>query len=255
MKPAPKTSSSGAPTRIVYGINPIKELLCYPERVVRLLYQDGPVRGVMAELLDIAISHGVDIEAVGRNVLDKLSQDGVHQGIMARAKAFPFMPFPDMLDLPPRSVSGRRLILACDQITDPHNFGSMVRSLEAMGGTGVIITTRRSVQVTAVVSKTSAGAIEHIPVANVVNLNRALDTLKDDGWKILGLDMDGTRSVFDVPTETDRVVVVGSEGRGLRPQTLERCDEIVSIPMTGKVESLNASVSVGITVSTWLGKK
>ena len=255
MKPAPKSSTAGAPTRIVYGVNPIKELLCYPDRVLKLLYQDGPVRGVMAELLDIAINHGVDIEAVNRNVLDKLSQDGVHQGIVARAKAFPFMPFADMLDLPPRSVSGRRLILACDQITDPHNFGSMVRTLEGMGGTGVIITTRRSVQVTAVVSKTSAGAIEHIPVANVVNLNRTLETLSDDGWKIFGLDMDGTRSVFDVPAESDIVVVVGSEGKGLRPQTIEHCDEIVSIPMTGKVESLNASVSVGITVSSWLGKK
>ena len=254
MKPAPKKPGN-APTRIVYGINPIKELLCYPERVVKLLYQDGPVRGVMAELLDLAINYGVDIEAVSKQVLDKLSQDGVHQGIMARAKAFPFMPLTDMMDLPPRSCSGRRLILACDQITDPHNFGSMVRTLEGMGGTGVLITTRRSVQVTAVVSKTSAGSIEHIQVANVVNLNRALETLKDDGWKILGLDMEGTRNVFDVPTENDVVVVVGSEGKGLRPRTREICDEIVSIPMTGKVESLNASVSVGITVATWLGQE
>src|SRR5690606_33550110 len=139
------------------------------------------------------------------------------------------------------------LFVALDEITDPHNFGAIIRSAVAFGVDGIVIPERRSAQVTGVVSRTSAGAVEHAAIARVVNLARALETMANDGLQIVGLAGEGEASLDELgPAPHGRVVVVGSEGKGLRELTRKRCDLLVRIPMNGPIASLNASVAAGV---------
>ncbi len=238
--------------RIVYGIRPVAELLSYPDRVIKLLQLEDARSQAIMELTDLAINNGINVETVSRKILDSITKEGAHQGIVAKANDFPYVTLETLLETKAKPGVPRRLILACDEITDPQNFGAMARSMEALGGVGVVIMSRRSVEVTHAVCKTSAGAVEHLPIAQVVNLSNALDRAKKRGWMVVGLDMDGDLSAYDKLDAPDVVLVVGSEGKGIRRLVAENCDRIMSIPMRGRVSSLNASVSVGIAISRLL---
>ncbi len=236
-------------TRLVYGIRPVAELLHYPERVIKILYNEKRTHGTIGELIDIAIESGINIEPVPKKVLDKLVPDGPHQGIVARANEYEYAALRHLFNV--RPPTNRSVILACDEITDPQNFGAMLRSLDALGGIGAITMKKRSVGVTPAVCKASAGAVEHLPIAQVVNLSRALNAAKEEGFAVYGLDMTGEYSVFSPPEDKKIVLVVGSEGKGLRRSIRETCDGFIHIPLVGHVDSLNASVSVAVALS-WL---
>ena len=239
-------------TRLAYGIQPVRELLRYPKRAFKLLH-DVTLRNPAAiQLVELAQSHHIATEAVPRKVLDKLSSDGVHQGLVARAKDFPYLSLDELIAETDKANENRaRLLLAFDQVTDPQNFGAILRTVEVMGGVGALFMERRNAQISPLVGKASSGAIEHLPLAKVVNLSKALAKLKNANFEIVGLAGEGVESLYELPPASRTVLVVGSEGKGLRPLVRKHCDRLAAIPTRGRVESLNASVAVAMAVG-WL---
>jgi 23S rRNA (guanosine2251-2'-O)-methyltransferase len=233
----------------------VKRVLAGPRFILEALERDDPeplevlyVLGGDAErrharIVELARSLAIRVELVGRRKLDELADGLRHQGVLALAPEFPYLTLDELRERAPE----RPLFVALDEITDPHNFGAIVRSAVAFGVHGIIIPERRSAGVTGVVSRTSAGAIEHAAIARVVNLARALGSLADDGLQIVGLAGEGEASLDSLaPAPGGRVVVIGSEGKGLRELTRKRCDLLVRIPMSGPIASLNASVAAGV---------
>ncbi|AHB87752.1 23S rRNA (guanosine2251-2'-O)-methyltransferase RlmB [Thermosynechococcus sp. NK55a] len=196
--------------------------------------------------LNEAKQQGAIIDTVTPERLDQLCQRGRHQGIAIQVAAYNYWSLEDLLAK--AATVNQPVLLAADGITDPQNLGAMIRTAEALGMQGVIIPQRRAVGITATVAKAAAGALEYLPVARVINLNQALETLKAAGYWIYGLSERGAvplpKITFDRPT----VFVVGSEGDGISLQTQKHCDEIVAIPLAGRTSSLNASVAVGIAL-------
>jgi len=236
-------------SRVVYGVQPVAELLRHPGRALKLLVGKEQ-RGALARLVEDARAQGVPVEEVPPRLLDDLTEHGVHQGILAKAKALEFTRLPVLAR---RAVEepGRQLLLACDEITDPQNFGAILRSAEVLGCKGALFMARRNAQVTPLVEKASSGAVEHLPLVQVVNLGQALAELKEQGFEVVGLDAGGAVTLYDLAPVPRRVLVVGSEGKGLRPSIRALCDAIAGIPTPGRVTSLNASVAVGIAIA-WL---
>jgi 23S rRNA (guanosine2251-2'-O)-methyltransferase len=233
----------------------VKRVLAGPRFVLEAIDRDDPeplevlyVLGGDAErrharIIALARALAIRVEIVGRRRLDELAEGLRHQGVLAIAPEFPYLSLDELRE----RASERPLFAALDEITDPHNFGAIVRSAVAFGVDGIIIPERRSAQVTGVVSRTSAGAIEHAAIARVVNLARALETLAEDGRQIVGLAGEAAATLDELePAPHGRVLVVGSEGRGLRELTRKRCDVLVRIPMGGPISSLNASVAAGV---------
>jgi 23S rRNA (guanosine2251-2'-O)-methyltransferase len=199
------------------------------------------VRGLLGE----ATQRGVRIEERDRAELDALADDVRHQGVVAIAGAYPYASVEDIVS----DAGPRPLVVALDQITDPHNFGAIVRSCVAFGADGVVTLERRAAPVTPVVVRASAGATERARIARVTNLARALHDLADRGFSIVGLDAGGEVSIDGLPDAPHgRVLVVGSEGRGLRRLVRERCDLLARIEMAGPLGSLNASVAAAIAL-------
>ncbi len=196
------------------------------------------------EALDEVRARGVRIEARPASELDALAEGARHQGLIALAGEFSYRGWDEVLDLPAGS-----LVVALDEITDPHNFGAIVRSAVAFGVDAVITLKDRAAPVTPVVVRASAGATEHARIVRVTNLARSLDALRDEGWSVIGLDAEGTVPVGELPpAERGRVIVIGSEGYGLRPLVRKQCDVLARIPMSGRIGSLNASVAAGIAL-------
>ncbi|MFN4280488.1 23S rRNA (guanosine(2251)-2'-O)-methyltransferase RlmB [Thermosynechococcus sp.] len=196
--------------------------------------------------LNEAKQKGAIIDTVTPERLDQLCQRGRHQGIAMQVAAYNYLSLEDLLAK--AATVNQPVLLAADGIMDPQNLGAMIRTAEALGMQGVIIPQRRAVGITATVAKAAAGALEYLPVARVINLNQALETLKETGYWIYGLSERGAvplpKITFDRPT----VFVVGSEGEGISLQTQKHCDEMVAIPLAGRTNSLNASVAVGIAL-------
>ncbi|MEY3298147.1 MAG: hypothetical protein RLZZ597_1407 [Cyanobacteriota bacterium] len=198
-------------------------------------------------LIDEAKASGAVIDEVDTRRLNQITAGANHQGIVAQVAPYDYT---DLDDLITAAMAATKLpvIVAADGITDPHNLGAIIRTAEALGAQGMVIPQRRAVGVTSTVAKVAAGALEHLPVARVVNLKRALDALKERGFWIYGLASEGSqpihRSSFDRPT----VLVVGSEGDGLSLSVQQSCDVLISIPLKGTVPSLNASVATGMAL-------
>jgi 23S rRNA (guanosine2251-2'-O)-methyltransferase len=197
------------------------------------------------QLLREAKAAGVLVEEVTWARLGQLTAGAVHQGIVLQAAAA------DTLDLGSliegcRELGEPPLLMALDGITDPHNLGAIARSAEALGAHGLVLPQRRSAGLTGSVAKVAAGALEHLPVARVVNLNRALDSLKQEGYRVVGLAAEGTLSLEEVDLDGPLVIVTGSEGDGLSMLTRKHCDQLVSIPLRGVTPSLNASVATAL---------
>jgi 23S rRNA (guanosine2251-2'-O)-methyltransferase len=228
---------------IVYGLNPVLEAL----RAGRVTALRVGVRGGerMRELLTLADARGVRVQRVEPDLLDRLSGGGVHQGIVADVDDAPTdYTVEDLV----RGASGVPLIVVLDGIEDPHNLGAILRTADAAGADGIVIQTRRSAALGGAAAKASAGAIAHAKIAQVVNIARAMDELKDAGIWTVGLAGEAQTPYDAIDLRAPSAIVVGAEGTGLRRLVRERCDFLAAIPMRGHVGSLNVSVAAGIAL-------
>jgi 23S rRNA (guanosine2251-2'-O)-methyltransferase len=236
-------------TEIVLGRNPVLECLRAGVPATALyvvLGTDADER--LTESVTRAADSGIPILEVSRTDLDRMSTNGLHQGIGLQVPPYDYAHPDDMLRAATSDIAPA-LLVALDNISDPRNLGAIVRSVAAFGGNGVLIPQRRSASVTAVAWRTSAGAAARLPVARATNLNRTLKEWGVAGLQVVGLDADGDTTLDQLDASGPIVVVVGSEGKGLSRLVRENCDAIVSIPMAGPTESLNASVAAGVVLA------
>jgi 23S rRNA (guanosine2251-2'-O)-methyltransferase len=235
-------------TETVLGRNPVLECLRAGVPATALYVALGTEADErLTESVSRAADLGISILEVPRGDLDRLTANHLHQGIALQVPPYDYAHPDDLLaaalDKPPA------LLVALDNISDPRNLGAIVRSVAAFGGHGVLIPQRRSASVTAVAWRTSAGAAARLPVARATNLTRALQGWADRGLRVVGLDAGGDTELDDLDGSDPLVVVVGSEGKGLSRLVRQNCDEVVSIPMAGATESLNASVAAGVVLA------
>lgn len=202
--------------------------------------QDGPVRSIVRE----AKKHDAVINYVSKEVLDRMSDTGKHQGVIATVAAYEYASIEEILNKAKEKGEPPFLILL-DNIEDPHNLGAIIRTANLAGAHGVIIPKRRAVGLTATVARTSAGALNYTPVAKVTNLAKTIEQLKDQGLWFVCADMGGT-SMYQLDLKGPIGLVIGSEGDGVSHLVKEKCDFVASIPMKGEIDSLNASVAAGV---------
>jgi len=236
-------------TEIVLGRNPVLECLRAGVPATALyvaLGTDADER--LTESVQIAADSGIAILEVPRHDLDRIAANGMHQGLALQVPPYQYA-HPDDLLAAATGGSEPALLVALDNISDPRNLGAIVRSVAAFGGHGVLIPQRRSASVTAVAWRTSAGAAARLPVGRATNLNRTLKDWADSGLQVIGLDAGGDTTIDELDASVPTVVVVGSEGKGLSRLVRENCDAVVSIPMAGPTESLNASVAAGAVLA------
>jgi 23S rRNA (guanosine2251-2'-O)-methyltransferase len=228
---------------LLIGINPIIEKLkTSPEEISLILLARGNLRPILKLIQSDAQRLKITINYLDAKELDHLAQGGSHQGVLARVRAYPYASFSQLDEIIASELSPDR-ILILDGITDPRNFGAILRTAEAVGLRHIIIPKDRSVGITPVVYKASAGAISHLRVYRVTNLRRALSSLKAKGFWIVGLDADAKQDYASQQYPKKLGIVLGSEGRGIRPLISNECDYLVRIPMKGKISSLNVSVA------------
>ena len=229
---------------IVIGRNPVRELLRSEREIDKIMVKKGKPEGSLAELIKKARDRGITVIDVEKQKLDKISGGENHQGIIAYCSEHTYASVDDILAKAEKADEAPFVIL-CDKITDPHNLGAIVRTADCAGAHGVIIPKRNSVGLTSVVAKTSAGALEYIPVARVTNLSATIDYLKEKGLWIAGADMIG-QEMYDIDLKGALGIVIGSEGEGISRLVKEKCDFIASIPMYGSINSLNASAAAAV---------
>ena len=202
--------------------------------------QDGPINSILRE----ARKHDTLVNFVAKERLDQMSETGKHQGVIASAAAYAYAEVEDMLKLAEEKGEPPFLFLL-DDIEDPHNLGAIIRTANLTGAHGVIIPKRRAVGLTATVARTSAGALNYTPVAKVTNLSATIEELKEKGLWFVCADMGGT-TMYDLNLTGPIGLVIGNEGDGVSRLVKEKCDFVVSIPMKGEIDSLNASVAAGV---------
>jgi 23S rRNA (guanosine2251-2'-O)-methyltransferase len=233
---------------VTYGIHSVRVLLTRsPQRVRRVLLASGRDAGRLSEVRELAQRANVQIVAADDGTLDKLAEGGRHQGVVAEIlprAGDPETQLAEALD----GACGAPLLLVLDGVQDPHNLGACLRSADAAGVTAVIAPKDRAVGLTPVVRKVAAGAAESVPFVSVVNLARTLRELKERGIWLIGTADDADKTLFDADFTGPSALVMGSEGEGMRRLTRECCDQLVSIPMAGAVESLNVSVATGVAL-------
>jgi 23S rRNA (guanosine2251-2'-O)-methyltransferase len=244
-RPAKKTDD----TEIVLGRNPVLECLRAGVPATALYIALGTEADErLTESVRIAADSGISILEVQRHDLDRIAVNGLHQGVALQVPPYQYT-HPDDLLAAATKDGAPVLLVALDNISDPRNLGAIVRSVAAFAGHGVVIPQRRSAAVTAVAWRTSAGAAARVPVARATNLNRTLRNWGDAGLQVVGLDADGDTTIDELDGSGPMVLVVGSEGKGLSRLVRENCDAVVSIPMAGPTESLNASVAAGVVLA------
>ncbi|KXT75946.1 23S rRNA (guanosine(2251)-2'-O)-methyltransferase RlmB [Streptococcus sp. DD12] len=227
---------------LVYGVHAVTEAL-KEKRGNKLYIQDDLHGRKIDSLKDLAAQEKVSISWTPKKKLTEMAAGGVHQGVVLRVAAFAYADLQELLDKAGQEENP--LLLVLDGLTDPHNLGSILRTADATGVTGVIIPKHRSVGVTPIVAKTSTGAISHVPIARVTNLSQAVDQLKADGFWVFGTDMSGTPA-HQWNTSGKLALIIGNEGKGISPNLKKQVDEMVTIPMVGHVQSLNASVAAAV---------
>jgi 23S rRNA (guanosine2251-2'-O)-methyltransferase len=240
---AREAARPGQGRTLIEGRRPVVEALRAGRPMDRILLASGANRSALGDLLDLAQRRGVEVQSVPRSVIDAEARSGAHQGVLAVVAPIQPIGLPELLAVP---LAGHDppFFLALDGVEDPHNLGALARSAEAAGCHGMVVPRHRSAPLSAVAVKSSAGALEHLPVAEVPNLARAVDQLRAAGIWCIGLDGTADSSLFTLELADEPVcVVVGSEGSGLHRLVREACDVLVRIPMSGQIESLNASVA------------
>jgi 23S rRNA (guanosine2251-2'-O)-methyltransferase len=246
----PRQDRTKAERDLVMGRGPVLEALKAGVPAIDLRVATGPRPDERTrEILQLAAGIGLPILEVTRQELERMSGGGAHQGVALRARPYRYATLEELLARA-RDEARPPLIVALDQITDPHNLGAVIRSAAAFGAHGVVIPDRRSAPVNATAWKVSAGTAARVPVARVTNLVRALGELRDQGLFVVGLDAQGAADVAHLElAEGPLVLVVGSEGKGLTRLVRETCDLTAAIPISGNAESLNASVAAGIALN------
>ena len=240
-RPAPQAEADG----IIEGRNAVTEALRAGTPIDKIFLARGETDSALAHIAAAARDRGIVVVECDRKKLDFMSRTHSHQGVIAQAAVWEYASVDDILNAA-REKGEPPLIVVCDELSDPHNLGAVIRTAECAGAHGVIIPKRRSAGLTAVVAKTSAGAVSHIPVARVPNLTALLKELKDEGLWIFGTAADGNTTLYDADLKGPAAIVIGSEGDGMGRLVSETCDFLVRIPMKGKLNSLNASAAAAI---------
>ena len=230
----------------IEGKNPVKEILNSGSTVEKVWLENGSRDAGIREIQKLAREKGLRVEFVDKKVLDKMSETKHHKGVIAEYSNFEYASLENLIKTS-REQNKDMLFVILDEVSDPHNLGSIIRVAECAGATGVIISNRRCATVNETVVRTSAGATAYMPVVKVGNINQAIETLKEENVWVYALDMDGSE-MYQTNLKGDVALVVGNEGSGVKKLTEKLCDGVVSIPMFGKVNSLNASVSAGIAI-------
>ena len=230
---------------IIEGRNAVIEALRAGTPVDKIYLARGETDSALGHIASTARSRGIVVVECDRRKLDGMSRTHSHQGVIALAAVREYASVDDILNAA-EEKGEPPLIVVCDELSDPHNLGAVIRTAECAGAHGVIIPKRRSAGLTAVVAKTSAGAVSHLPVARVANLPSLLKQLKKEGLWIFGAAADGPVSLYEADLKGPAAIVIGSEGSGMSRLVAETCDVLVRIPMKGKLNSLNASAAAAI---------
>ena len=229
---------------IICGRNPVLEALRSGREIDRLFVAHGTGGGSVTAIIAKCRAKGILIKEISPQKLDYYCGGANHQGVAVMFASQEYATVDDMFALA-ETRGEKPFLIICDEIEDPHNLGAIIRTAEATGVHGVIIPERRSASLNATVAKAACGALEYVPVARVTNIANTINALKERGVWVFGADMDGndyTKTDFDTPC----ALVIGNEGKGIGALTAKKCDAILSLPMLGKINSLNASVAAGI---------
>ena len=230
---------------IIEGRNAVIEALRAGASIDKIYLAKGEADRTLGHIASTARGKGIVVVEADRRKLDGMSRTHAHQGVIALAAVRAYVDVEDLLALAAERGEPP-LLVVCDELSDPHNLGAVIRTAECAGAHGVIIPKRRSAGLTAIVAKTSAGAVSHLPVARVANLSACLKELKRQGVWVFGADAAGDRVLYDADLKGPAAIVIGSEGSGMGRLVAETCDFLVRIPMKGKLNSLNASAAAAI---------
>ncbi len=230
---------------LLEGRNAVQEALTAGRPIDKLFIASGETDRALARLAALARQAGAAVVETDRRKLDQLSATGAHQGVIAMVAAHAYATVEDILENA-RSKGEAPLIILCDELSDPHNLGAIIRTAECAGAHGIIIPKRRSVGLTAVVGKASAGALEYLPVARVSNLVNTIHELQKQGVWVFGTAAEGDTALYRADLKGPAAIVIGSEGDGMSRLVAQACDFKVSIPMRGRISSLNASNAAAI---------
>ena len=225
---------------ILSGVHPVAEALRAGHPLERLLIAQGAGGPRLQEIIDMARRASIPVRFEPRGSLDRLAGTQAHQGVVALGAAKTYAALEDL--------ASAELVVVLDGVEDPHNLGAIIRTAHAAGAASVIIPERRAAGLTDVVAKAAAGALEYMPITRVTNINRTLETLKERGFWIYGLDERGTEEYQRAEYNSPSALVFGGEGAGLHDHVRKHCDLLVRIPMAGKISSLNVSVAVGVVL-------
>lgn len=228
----------------IIGKNPVIEALKSEREVNKIWIAEGSQRGQMNTITQLAKEQGVLVQFVPKKKIDQMAE-GNHQGVIAQVAAYQYAELDDLFHQA-NEKNEQPFFLLLDEIEDPHNLGSILRTADAAGAHGIIIPKRRAVGLTYTVAKASTGAIEYIPVTRVTNLVRTIEELKERGVWIAGTDAKGTDDYRNLDGNMPIALVIGSEGKGISRLIREKCDFLIRLPMKGKVTSLNASVAASL---------
>lgn len=229
---------------LIEGRNPVIEALKNNRPIEKIMVNKGSKEGSIKKIIGMAKDNNIIIQQVDRHKLDEMSESHAHQGVIALTSDYVYYELSDILKKA-REKEEDPFFIILDGITDPHNLGSIIRTADAVGAHGIIVPKRRSVHITPIVAKASAGAVEYVPVCKVTNIVNTIKQLKEEGLWIAAVDMGGD-AFYQANLTGPLALVVGSEGEGISRLTKENCDFTVSMPMSGNVTSLNASVAGGI---------
>ncbi len=232
-------------TDYAIGIHPVEEAIKGGRTINKIMVAKGKRNKRVHDIIVMAKERRLMIQEVDAKALDRLSDQANHQGVVAHISPYDYIAFDDMV------VAENTLVLALHDLTDVHNFGSILRTCEAVGVDYVIIPERRSVQVNATVTKTSAGAVEHVKIVRVKSLGNALSALKEKGFWVVGADMHASKDYTEIDYRGKTTIVMGAEDKGLSPHIVRACDHLAAIPMRGKVNSLNVSVATSLLLYEW----
>lgn len=232
--------------RIIEGRNPVIEALRSDVEIDAILISREATQGSLNKIIELAKTKNILVKNVDKTTLDRLSENKRHQGVIAEAMEYEYKDIDYILNYA-KEKGEKPFVVILDEITDVHNLGAIIRTAECMGAHGVIIPKRRSAQINGVVAKSSAGAIEYLPVARVTNISQTIDELKEKGLWIYGADMNG-KNVYEEKFDSPVGLVIGSEGSGIGRLVKEKCDNLVKIPMRGNINSLNASCAASIVI-------
>lgn len=242
-----KNESNTNEKQFIIGMNPIIEAIQSKHYINKIYIAEGMQKSKLESLLLQAKENNIIVNFVPRQKIDQMIQSKSHQGLVASVAAYKYFDLHELL-LNIKKRNSLPFLVMLDEIEDPHNLGSIIRTADVTGVDGIIIPERRSVGLTTTVAKTSAGALEYVPVTRVVNLVQTIDLLKKEGFWVVGTDINCDKYYTDLDYKMPVCLVIGNEGKGISRLVKEKCDFVVKLPMKGHISSLNASVAAAIVM-------